>query len=1476
MTSHTNTPPILPDTQKFDGTNWSSWNRWIVTTARIRSVEKYLNGIIPKPTVSTSSPSPTAAPAATATDTPATSTEAPESTPWHSMNPSLDEWIIRDAWAMGLLLYNCTNPVGLGMASDGTAAEAWKSLKDLYGAQSTLFAVNAQRELRNTMLRDGEDLIAHLANLRTKWSAANDVGAEITDKDFIIILLASLPPSWDTIVATLYETPTSVELISKLNFHWARVGRATSTAKGGITALATNTKSSSKSQSPLQCTNPKCGRRGHIIDNCYWEGGGKEGQFPAHFRKKVVVNTPAANTSSAAPSVTAALASADQNTVTERTYTILMADASEEVIISDAALLTIPNPDPNNVLTFIDSGASDHCFVSRADFGNDYVAFDVPREGQSASKGAKFRILGQGSITKTVESPGMNSRTTLKFNSVLHTPDLTANLISVGRFDIAGFSVNFGDGRATFVDSAGTKFMAGERTGSMYRLTLADPTQAMAAKSHEKPVNLEVWHRRFGHASVSSIRALAKRGLLDGLQFVGDIDEKGTCEDCIYGKHTARPYDEKFEKEKDVLERAHVDIFVMTNTPSFGGAVYMMLITDGGSSVKHGYFLTHKSADATLQALKDYVAEAETQTGKKLKRIRVDMGREWRNDKWDEFLREKGIVMESGAPYAHGQNGVAERGIRTIIERVRCMLADSGLPKGLWAEAAATAIYLDNFIPSARHPDVIPWEVWTGKRQDVSHLRPFGCTAYAKIAPEIDQSKLLPRSIKYVMIGYFGRGAYKLYDPAKRSIIKCRDVIFEEGQGHRTPALDFDDILTEDEPGAQPAPSTSDAGVLRPSMQNVAAPRPRATDPPLHPALSEVSGLPSAHPATPAATNPTGSSLPTAPLRRSARNAKPSPALAASREYTEREAVAESGGETWAQTARALSATAEASWESQETTSQLTPANEAPAGNILDLLSDLDEHLAYMATQRDSYVPRDYKEAMERADLWQPAMDTELAILLERDVFRWVEAPPDGHIIDCKWVYANKYNADGDITKRKARVVVRGFNQIPGLEFDETYASVVRMESFRMTVAIAASRGYTIWGKDIVAAYLYAPTRFTILVRPPPGAIKPAELDPTKTYVWVLNKSLYGTMDAGHNFQHEVVGSFESLGYYRSLADPCIHSRVSDGAHTITSTYTDDIFGISSTPAAGRTASSELDTCFDTKDLGEPNYILGIEITQDKAAGTITLSQRTFFERMLEQFGMADCNPKSTPLPVGITLSESDCPSTDTDRAYMKDKPYREVLGKFNWGANGTRPDLDYGSGVLSRYQSNPGPAHWKAMLHMMAYIKGTLHYSITYHRGIPISPVTYVDASYADDFDTRRSTAGYGVWMAGGLVSWSSKRQPTVALSTTEAEYMSMTRAAQQVTWMYAFLDEVGLPQEHPFTIFGDNAPAIALTKNTKGHARAKHIDVRYHYIREHVNEGRILVEHVPSDKNLADIFTKQLPRVTHHRLCREIGLTA
>ena len=468
------------------------------------------------------------------------------------------------------------------------------------------------------------------------------------------------------------------------------------------------------------------------------------------------------------------------------------------------------------------------------------------------------------------------------------------------------------------------------------------------------------------------------------------------------------------------------------------------------------------------------------------------------------------------------------------------------------------------------------------------------------------------------------------------------------------------------------------------------------------------------------------------------------------------------------------------------------------------------------------------------------------------------------------WVYTNKYDANGNVIRRKACLVAKGFSQIPGLEYDQTYASVVRLKSFRMVAAIAASLGLHIWQVDIVSAFLYSPNKFPIYMHQPLGFVKPGE----EGKVLAVDKSLYGMMQAAFDFQVQMSSAYEALGYYKSLADPCVHSQVNGDEFTLTSTYTDDVFGASSTKAGAIKAKDEIESCFEIKDVGELGYILGIRIDRDKETGAISLSQTAYLQRVLERFGMVNCNPKSTPLPPGISLSESDSPNTEEDKHYMKDKPYCEALGSCMWAQVGMRPDIAFAVSVLSRFQSNPGPAHWKAMLHLLAYLKGSINYRITYSRGGDLSPIGFVDADYAGDIDTCRSTSGYVFTMAGGPVSWSSKRQATVALSTTEAEYMSLMHAAQQVLWMYSFMSEVGLTRKFPAILHGDNASSIALTLNTKGHTRAKHIDIRHHYIRERVSNGKIKIVHVPSEDNLADILTKALQRVSHQKLVRALKM--
>jgi hypothetical protein len=225
----------------------------------------------------------------------------------------------------------------------------------------------------------------------------------------------------------------------------------------------------------------------------------------------------------------------------------------------------------------------------------------------------------------------------------------------------------------------------------------------------------------------------------------------------------------------------------------------------------------------------------------------------------------------------------------------------------------------------------------------------------------------------------------------------------------------------------------------------------------------------------------------------------------------------------------------------------------------------------------------------------------------------------------------------------------------------------------------------------------------------------------------------------------------------------------------------------------------------------------------------------------------------------------------------MADKPYREAVGSLQHAANTTRPDIAYSTNRLSEFLQNPGPAHWKAAQHLLAYLKGTLDYKITYRRGAAngIRPTGWYDADYAADLDTRRSTSGEVFMMSGGPVSWSSKKLAAVALSTVEAEYVAQTHSAKQAMWMYSFLEELRMPQERPAILYGDNMGAAALARDAKRHARVKHIDIREHYIRERVAAGDIEVQHVPSAENLADIFTKVLQRDGYLAIVRALGLT-
>jgi hypothetical protein len=468
------------------------------------------------------------------------------------------------------------------------------------------------------------------------------------------------------------------------------------------------------------------------------------------------------------------------------------------------------------------------------------------------------------------------------------------------------------------------------------------------------------------------------------------------------------------------------------------------------------------------------------------------------------------------------------------------------------------------------------------------------------------------------------------------------------------------------------------------------------------------------------------------------------------------------------------------------------------------------------------------------------------------------------------WVYDIKWDGQGNRIKDKARLVGKGYTQRFGIDYNETWAAVARLESVRMTSAIAAHLDLKLWRLDFVGAYLNSTTKEDIYMRQPKGFVELGLED----HVAKLLHTIYGTMQGGHDWYETLCTTYNDLNYVTSRADPCVRIKEEDGNYTITNTYTDDTFGASNDEKEEKRRKDEIGKVWEIKDVGETEYFLGMRVQQDLDAGTVRLTQRPYWEHVIHRFDLEHITPRNTPLPTGITLDSNMSPKTDTERRQMDGKPYRAVLGSVMWGQLATRPDLSFTVSLLARFQSNPGIDHWNALMHVIGYIKNTMDYGLTYYRDSDLSPVAYVDADYGGCKDTRRSTSGYVFIMAGGAVTWSSKRQTTVALSTVEAEYVAMSRCAQQMTWMQSWLREANIKYELPGVIKGDNRGAIALTKNTRDHGKVKHIDIRHHYIRELLQSGDITMEQVSSADNLADLFTKPLPRDHHHRLLAALNI--
>lgn len=878
----------------------------------------------------------------------------------------------------------------------------------------------------------------------------------------------------------------------------------------------------------------------------------------------------------------------------------------------------------------------------------------------------------------------------------------------------------------------------------------------------------------------------------------------------------------------------HTDVCGPITPKTWDGKRYFLTFVDDCTHFTVAYLIA--SRDEVAQRFRDYKAMVEAGFGVKLARLRSDNGGEYISREMQEFCRQSGVVLEYTMSYTPEQNGTAERMNRTLVEKARAMIYESGLPKDLWGEAVMSSVFVTNRSPTnALVVDETPAEMWYGEKPDLSGLRVFGCKAYSHI-PKHKRGKFDPKSKEYVMIGYAING-YRLWDPVNRKVHLSRDVIFDEAD---FPALRWPKEGVEEIRVAERVVTQDN---LRMEIVNAPVGEPEDGEHQLG-SSSDTSD----DPATSDEQFTTDEEF-----------------------HTLQEDDVQQVDEDLQEDPTVVNVNALVPEDEEENT-------DSAGGDPLQLprrsgrnrkapawLEDYDTGATAMIVEGcEADTPSSYADIFgrENEECWKRAVQEELRSLNANETWEVVPRPRDAKVISGKWIFKTKLNKNGDLERYKARLVARGFMQKQGVDFQETYAPVAKLATVRFLLAIGIQLNFYFCHMDVVTAFLYGHLEKPVFMTAPEGVDVPDGM------VLKLKRSLYGLKQSpkcwNNRFHEFVVG----LGFRRSEADYCLYVRIDSRGTVYLLLYVDDLMICGDNEVVLQELKEKLSSEFRMKDLGNVEYFMGLQIEIDRSVGKVTIGQSTFAENILARFHMQSCNRVTTPIEPGTRLDRTK--SLDTDVSSQ----YRQLIGSLMYLMLGSRPDLCFAVSYFSRFQDCANQTHWNSLKRVLRYLKGTSSYELVYTRNTDAIPIRgFVDSDWANDLDDRRSTSGYLFEVYGNTVCWTTKKQGLVAVSTTEAEYIAAASAVAEAMWFKKLFTDVQIQLDFPIQIMEDNQGCLFVAKNPET-KRTKHVDVKYHMVREKVWNKEVELVYVASQDQTADGLTKPLPRGPLEKFCSEIGL--
>ncbi|GJT09880.1 putative ribonuclease H-like domain-containing protein [Tanacetum coccineum] len=487
--------------------------------------------------------------------------------------------------------------------------------------------------------------------------------------------------------------------------------------------------------------------------------------------------------------------------------------------------------------------------------------------------------------------------------------------------------------------------------------------------------------------------------------------------------------------------------------------------------------------------------------------------------------------------------------------------------------------------------------------------------------------------------------------------------------------------------------------------------------------------------------------------------------------------------------------------------------------------------------------PKKITQALQD-ESWVEAMQEELLQFKLQNVWVLCDLPDGKRVIGTKWVFRNKRDERGTIIKNKARLVAQGYRQEEGVDYDEVFAPVARIEAIRLFLAFASFMGFSVYQMDVKSAFLYGNITEEVYVNQPPGFVDPHH--PNKVYKVI--KALYGLHQAPRAWYARLSTFLLKHGYRRGAIDKTLFIKRDRKDIMLVQVYVDDIIFGSTKTSMVKEFEELMQKEFTMSSMGELTFFLGLQVKQSTAG--IFISQDKYVKDILNKFDFRTIKPATTPIEAHKALGK------DEEGEDVDVHLYRSMIGCLMY-LTASRPDIMFAVCLCARFQVTPKVSHMHAVKRIFRYLKHQPKLGLWYPKDSPFHLEAFSDSDYAGDNHDRRSTSGGCQYLGRRLVSWQCKKQTIVAISSTEAEYVAAASCCGQVLWMQNQLFDYGFNFMNT-DIHIDNESTICIVKNPVFHSKTKHIQIRHHFIRDCYDQRLINVVKVHTDDNVADLLTK------------------